>query len=112
VVNRDDGAQSWFFVRTVYLGDRHEADTDGGNLVSPHNDLALALGEDLPAKRLRPEPGQSGQVVPVNDNVVEAHRHAASLLGERDGPLANPLFCLCQRVPVVLTSAVTAKQFY
>jgi hypothetical protein len=32
----------------------------------------LPLGQDLPAKCLRPEPGQAGQVVSVNDDVVES----------------------------------------
>src|SRR5262249_9641407 len=61
------------------IGDRHEADSDGCVLVSPDNDLPLALGQDLPAKRLRPEPGQAGQVVSVDDDVVKSDRHADSL---------------------------------
>ena len=32
----------------------------------------LPLGQDLPAKCLRPEPGKAGQVVSVNDDVVES----------------------------------------
>jgi hypothetical protein len=45
-------------------------------LVSPDDDLALTLGQDLPAQCLRPEPGQPGQVVSVNDDVMESDRHA------------------------------------
>ncbi len=47
------------------IGDRHEAHADGRVLVSPDDDLVLAFGEYLPAKRLRPEPGQAGQIVSV-----------------------------------------------
>ena len=43
------------------IGDRHEAHADGRVLVSPDDDLVLALGQDLPAQRLRPEPGQAGR---------------------------------------------------
>ena len=39
------------------IGDRHEAHAGGCVLVSPDDDLVLALGQDLPAQRLRPEPG-------------------------------------------------------
>src|SRR5262245_28111723 len=63
------------------IGDRHEADADGRVLISPDNDLALALGQDLPAKRLRPEPGQRRQVVSVDDDVMKSHGHASILLG-------------------------------
>src|SRR4029077_7128395 len=45
------------------------------------DDLVLALGQDLPAKRLCPEPGQAGQVVSVNDDVVESDRHVDSMRG-------------------------------
>jgi hypothetical protein len=44
-------------------------------------DLVLAFGQDLLAKRLRPEPGQSGQVVSVNHDVVEPGGHAGSMRG-------------------------------
>jgi hypothetical protein len=44
-------------------------------------DLALTLGENLPAERLRPEPGQRRQVVSVNDDVMESDRHAVSMRG-------------------------------
>lgn len=44
------------------VGDRHEADAEGCVLVDPDDDLVLALGENLPAKRLGPEPGQAGQI--------------------------------------------------
>src|SRR6266571_5812262 len=43
------------------IGDRHEADAHGRVLISPDDDLALALGQNLPAKRLRPDPGQAGR---------------------------------------------------
>ena len=38
-------------------------------------------GQHLPAKRLRPEPGQPWQVAGVNDDVMELDRHAASMRG-------------------------------
>jgi hypothetical protein len=57
------------------IGDRHEAHADGCVLVSPDDDLVLPFGQDLPAERLRPEPGQAGQVVSVNDDAVESDGH-------------------------------------
>src|SRR5690348_12794651 len=63
------------------IGHGHEADADRGVVVGSDDDLALALGQDLPAQRLRPEPGQARQVVSVNDDVVQSDRHANSLLG-------------------------------
>ena len=66
------------------ISDWHKANADGRVLVSSDDDLALALGENLPAKRLRPEPGQAGQVVGVNDDVVESDRHADSMRGTLD----------------------------
>src|SRR5215470_15749316 len=72
------------------IGDRHEADADERVLVSPNNDLPLALGEDLPAKRLRPEPGQAGQVVSVDDDVVKSDRHADSLQDTLETSPADP----------------------
>jgi hypothetical protein len=59
------------------IGDRHEAHADRRVLVGPDDDLVLALGQNLPAKRLCPEPGQAGQIVSVNDNVVNSHGHVA-----------------------------------
>ena len=50
------------------VGDWHEADADRCVLVGPDDDLVLALGQDLPAERLRPEPGQAGQITPRNWN--------------------------------------------
>jgi hypothetical protein len=44
----------------LWFGDRHEAHADGRVIVSPDDDLALPLGENLPAERLSPEPGQPG----------------------------------------------------
>jgi arsenate reductase len=70
----------------LLIGDRHEAHADRCVLVSPDDDLILALGQDLPAERLRPEPGQAGQIVSVNDDVVESDRHADSMLTAR-GPV-------------------------
>ena len=61
------------------VGDRHEADADRRVLVSPDDDLVLALGQNLPAERLRPEPGQAGQIVGVDDDVVESDGHVASM---------------------------------
>jgi hypothetical protein len=62
-------------------GDRHEAHTHGRVLVGPDDDLALALGQNPPAERLRPEPGQAGQVMSVNHDVVKSDRHADSMRG-------------------------------
>ena len=66
------------------VSDRHEAHADGCVLVGPYDDLVLSLGENLPAKRLCPEPGQAGQVVSVNDDVVESDGHAGSMRGTLD----------------------------
>jgi len=66
------------------IGDRHEAHADGCVLVSPDDDLVLALGQNLPAERLCPEPGQAGQIVSVNDDVVESDGHVASMRGALD----------------------------
>ena len=63
------------------IADRHEAHADRRVLVSPDDDLVLALGQDLPARRLRPEPGQAGQIVSVNDDVMESDGHAGSMRG-------------------------------
>jgi hypothetical protein len=82
------------------LGDRHEAHADGRVLVGPDDDLVLPLGQDLPAERLRPEPGQAGQIVSVNDDVMESDGHAGSMRGTlgripetrrsaADGPIAG-----------------------
>ena len=50
----------------------------------PDDDLVLPLGQDLPAQRLRPEPGHAGQIVSVNDDVVESDGHAARMRGTVD----------------------------
>ena len=50
----------------------------------PDDDLVLPLGQNLPAKRLRPEPGPAGQVVSVNHDVVESDGHAGSMRGTLD----------------------------
>ena len=82
------GAAGEVKVHTVLDGleirDRHEAHADGRVLVSPDDDFALALGENLPAKRLRPETGQAGQVVSINDDVVESDGQADSMRGTLD----------------------------
>ena len=72
------------FLTVLGVGDRHEAHADGRVLVGPDDDLVLALGQDLPAQHLRPEPGQGGQVVSVNDDVVESDGHAGSMRGTLD----------------------------
>ena len=56
----------------------------GRVLVSPDDDLVLPFGENLPAGRLGPEPGQAGQIVSVNDDVVESDGHAGSMRGTLD----------------------------
>ena len=66
------------------LGDRHEAQADGRVLVGPDDDLVFPLGQDLPAERLRPEPGQAGQIVSVYDDVVESDGHVGSMRGTLD----------------------------
>jgi hypothetical protein len=66
------------------IGDRHEAHADRRVLVGPDDDLVRPLGQDLPAKRLRQEPGQAGQIVSVNDDVVELDGHAGSMRGTLD----------------------------
>jgi glucose/arabinose dehydrogenase len=60
-------------------GDRHEAHAHRRVLVGPDDNLALPLGQNLPAERLRPEPGQPRQVVSVNNDVMKADRHAVSM---------------------------------
>ena len=45
--------------------------------------LVRALGQDLPADRPRPEPGQAGQIVTVNDD-VESDGYAGSMRGTLD----------------------------
>jgi glucose/arabinose dehydrogenase len=66
------------------VGDRHEAHAGGRVLVGPDDDLVLPLGQDLPAQRLRPEPGQAGQIVSVNDDVVDSDGHIDSMRGTLD----------------------------
>jgi hypothetical protein len=63
------------------IGDRHEAHAGGRVLAGPDDDLVLPPGQDLPAGRLRPEPGRAGQIVSVNDDVVEPDGHAGSMRG-------------------------------
>ena len=45
------------------------------------HDIVLALGQDLPAERLRPE---LGQIVSVDDDVVESDGHVASMRAMMD----------------------------
>ncbi len=66
------------------VGDRHEAHAGGRVLAGPDDDLVLPLGQDLPAQRLRPEPGQAGQIVSVNGDVVESDGPAGSMRGMLD----------------------------
>ena len=66
------------------VGDRHEAHVGGCVLAGPDDDLVLPLGQDLPARRLRPEPGQAGQIVSVKDDVVQSDGHAGSMRGPLD----------------------------
>ena len=47
----------------------------------PDDDLALASGENPPAERLGPEPGQPGQVAGDDDDVVQSDRHSLSICG-------------------------------
>src|SRR3984893_12117272 len=50
------------------IGDRHAAHADGRVLVGPDDDLVLPLGQNLPAKRLRPDrarPGRSRPSTPM-----------------------------------------------
>src|SRR5262249_15402391 len=63
------------------VGDRHEADAYRRVHVRADDDFPLALRKHRPAKRLRPEPSECWQIVGVNDDVVESHRHAASMRG-------------------------------
>jgi hypothetical protein len=48
-------------------------------LIGPDDDLVVALGQDLPAKRLCPEPRQAPQIMSVNDDVVQSDRHADAI---------------------------------
>src|SRR6266536_2685892 len=41
--------------------------------------ISRSRRENLPAERLRPEPGQGGQIVGIDDDVMESNRHAASM---------------------------------
>ena len=66
------------------IGDRHEAHAGGCVLAGPDDDLVLPLGEHFPAKCLRPEPGQAGQVVSINDDVMESDGPAGSMRGTPD----------------------------
>ena len=79
------------------VGDRHEAPADRCVLVSPDDDLVLPLGQDLPAQRLRPEPGQSGKIVSVEHDVVESDGQAGSMRGTLD------------RIPETLCSAANGR---
>ena len=53
----------------------------GRILVSPDGDLVLALGQNVPAQRLPPEPRQAGQVVRINDDVVDSDGRIDSMRG-------------------------------
>ena len=66
------------------VGDRREAHAGGCVLAGPDDDLVLPLGQDLPAQRLRPEPGQAGQIVSINDDVMQSDGHVDSMRGTLD----------------------------
>ena len=70
------------------IGDRHEAHADRRVLVDPDDDLILALAKYLPAKRLRPEPGQARQIMSINDDVVQSYGHVASMRRLSEGVAA------------------------
>ena len=82
------GAASEVEMRAVLdrlgIGDRHEAHAGGCVLPGPDDDLVLPLGQDRPAKCLCPGPGQAGQIVSVNDDVVESDGHPGSMRGTPD----------------------------
>src|SRR6202007_3294720 len=61
------------------LGHRHEAQSDRRVFVWPDYDLALPLGQDVPAEGLRPEPRQPRQVMRVDNDVMKSYRHAVSM---------------------------------
>lgn len=69
------------------IGDRHETHANGRVLVSPDDDLALTLAENLSAECLRLEPGQPGQIVSVNNDAMESDRHAVRMRGHRTAPV-------------------------
>ena len=73
------------------IGDGHEAHADGRVYVGPDDDLVLPLGQDLPAERLGPEPGQAGQIVSVDDDVMKSDRHADSMRAQPDR-IADPAY--------------------
>ena len=75
------------------IGDRHETHADRRVLVGPDDDLVRMHGQDLPAERLRPEPGRAGQIVSVNHDVVELDGRAGSMRGTLDPSPENLLFC-------------------
>jgi hypothetical protein len=61
------------------LGHGHEAQSDRRILVWPDDDLALPLGQDVPAEGLSPEPRQPRQVMRVDNDVMKSHRHVVSM---------------------------------
>jgi hypothetical protein len=78
----------------LWIGDWHEADADRRILVRADDDFALALGKNLPAEGLGPEPCQHRQVVRVDDDVVNSYRHADSIRG---------MSCSCTRWRPIMT---------
>jgi hypothetical protein len=58
------------------FGHRHEADADRSGVVGADDYLTLALGQNVPAERLCPEPGKPRQVVGVDHDVMQSDRHA------------------------------------
>jgi hypothetical protein len=61
------------------VADGHEAHANRRVLVRANDDLALARGQDLPAKRLSPESRQPRQIMSVDHDVVQSYRHPASM---------------------------------
>ena len=64
----------------LVIGARHEADANRRVVGGADDDLALAFGEDWPVKHLAPEAGQPREIVGIDDDVVEGHRHSLILL--------------------------------
>lgn len=67
-------------LHNLLVGAGHEADADGSIVGRTDDDLPLAFGQDGPAEHLAPEPGQSGKIAGIDDDVVEGYRHSLILL--------------------------------
>ena len=79
-------------LRRLGIGDRHEAQASGRVLVGHGDDLVLPLGQDLPARRLRPGtgPGRAGRE--RRHDVAESDGISA-VCAARWTLSGNPLFC-------------------